>query len=241
MNYVRRQLLIKNISTTKSEKTMSNDSKSNSPLDKLNARLEKTLDTSRTEAAEKRHNKGYRTARENLEDLCDANSFIEYGQLAVAAQRKRRSLDDLQTKTAADGVITGLASINADLIGVDRSQVAVVVNDYSVLAGTQGFFHHKKLDRIIALAEKQNIPIVMYTEGGGGLGAFAPTEIGPTETQSKNGVIDIVAENELEATRYGKKCWGFPRDQLMILQFQSKRSSVIIYQKTVALCMIFVK
>jgi acetyl-CoA carboxylase carboxyltransferase component len=89
------------------KKHMSIDPNSKSSLDKLNARIEKTLDSSRTEAAEKRHNKGYRTARENLKDLCDANSFIEYGQLAVAAQRKRRNLDDLQTKTAADGVITG--------------------------------------------------------------------------------------------------------------------------------------
>ena len=113
----------------------------------LKERLDKTLDEVRVEAAEKRHAKGYRTARENLEDLVDAGSFVEYGQLAVAAQRSRRELEDLQQNTAADGVITGTATINGQ-------PAAVVVYDYSVLAGTQGFFHHHKLDRIFEVAEK---------------------------------------------------------------------------------------
>ena len=39
----------------------------------------------------KRHALGLRTARENIADLCDAGSFIEYGALAFAAQRSRRS------------------------------------------------------------------------------------------------------------------------------------------------------
>ena len=67
-----------------------------------------------------RHAKGYRTARENLADLVDADSFVEYGQLAVAAQRKRRDYEDLQISTAADGVITGVATINRDQFGRRR-------------------------------------------------------------------------------------------------------------------------
>ena len=130
--------------------------------------LSRTLDTARTKASEKRHKAGYRTARENLADLVDADSFIEYGQLAVAAQRQRHSFEDLQINTAADGVITGTATINRDIFGKDRSQTAVVIYDYSVLAGTQGFFHHKKLDRIFKLAGDLKIPIIIYTEGGGG-------------------------------------------------------------------------
>ncbi|MCP4667698.1 MAG: biotin carboxylase, partial [Deltaproteobacteria bacterium] len=134
----------------------------------LQARLSRTLDQVRVEAAAKRHAKGYRTARENLADLVDADSFTEYGQLAVAAQRNRRDYEDLQISTAADGVITGIATINADLFGKDNSRAVVVVYDYSVLAGTQGFYHHKKLDRIFELAEHLELPVVMYTEGGGG-------------------------------------------------------------------------
>ena len=241
----------------------------------LKERLDKTLDEVRIEAAEKRHAKGYRTARENLEDLVDAGSFVEYGQLAVAAQRSRRELEDLQQNTAADGVITGTATINGQ-------PAAIVVYDYSVLAGTQGYFHHHKLDRIFEVAEKGQLPVVIFTEGGGGrpgdtdikttiaglnvpsfitwarlsgqvpriavnngycfagnaalfgcaditvatrsswigmagpamiegggLGVFKPTEIGPIEVQERNGVVDIVAEDEADATRIAKQLLGY--------------------------------
>lgn len=137
-------------------------------LEALRERLAKTLDERRPDTVAKRHERGYRTARENLEDLIDEGSFTEYGQLAVAAQRSRRDIADLEINTPADGVITGIATINAGLVGADRAKVAVVVYDYSVLAGTQGFFHHQKLDRIFELAEKWELPVVMYTEGGGG-------------------------------------------------------------------------
>ncbi|MBL7217538.1 MAG: biotin carboxylase, partial [Desulfobacteraceae bacterium] len=134
----------------------------------VQARLSRTLDEVRVNAADKRHARGYRTARENLTDLVDADSFAEYGQLAVAAQRNRCDYEDLQTRTAADGVITGVGTINRDHFGKDNSRAAVVVYDYAVLAGTQGFYHHKKLDRIFELAEECKLPMVMYTEGGGG-------------------------------------------------------------------------
>ncbi len=236
-------------------------------LEALQARLANTSDDVRADAAAKRHAKGYRTARENLADLVDAGSFTEYGQLAVAAQRKRRDYEDLQQSTAADGVITGTATING-------KPAAVVIYDYSVLAGTQGYFHHKKLDRIFELAEDRELPVVIYTEGGGGrpgdtdvttqiaglnirsfstwaklsglapriavnngycfagnaalfgcaditvatraswigmagpamiegggLGVHPPTAIGPIDVQENNGVVDIVAEDEEDATR----------------------------------------
>ncbi|MCG8463000.1 MAG: hypothetical protein MI919_42490 [Holophagales bacterium] len=127
-----------------------------------------TLDVARPEAVVKRRRKGYRTARENLEDLCDAGSFVEYGQLAVAAQRQRRSMEELRVETAADGVITGVGTVNGDRFGPERSRTAVIVNDYTVLAGTQGYFHHRKIDRILAVAREQGLPVVMYAEGGGG-------------------------------------------------------------------------
>ena len=137
-------------------------------LTALRERLDRTLDTQRAEAQSKRHAKGYRTARENVQDLVDENSFLEYGQLAVAAQRSRRDYQDLQINTAADGIITGTCTINAGRVGAQRARAAVIVNDYSVLAGTQGYFHHKKLDRICELAEELGLPLVMFTEGGGG-------------------------------------------------------------------------
>ena len=259
---------------------MSNDVRPE--LANLQARLSRTLDEVRVKATDKRHAKGYRTARENLADLVDADSFIEYGQLAVAAQRNRCDYEDLQIRTAADGVITGVGTINRNYFGRDNSRAAVVVYDYAVLAGTQGFYHHKKLDRIFELAEECELPMVMYTEGGGGrpgdtdiktliaglnynsfyawarlsglvpriainngycfagnaalfgcaditiatrsswigmagpamiegggLGVFKPTEIGPIDVQEKNGVVDVVAENEADATATAKKLLSY--------------------------------
>lgn len=127
-----------------------------------------TLDESRPQASSERQAKGYRTARQNLADLCDKDSFFEYGQLAIAAQRQRRSIDELRTATAGDGIITGLATINAERISANACKVAVIINDFTVLAGTQGFFHHRKLDRILGVARKQTLPVIMFTEGGGG-------------------------------------------------------------------------
>ena len=150
------------------KKTQSKAVDAQDPLDMLNQELESSLDSSRTKAVTKRHSKGYRTARENLQQLCDDGSFVEYGQLAVAAQRDRMSSDKLKSDTAADGVITGLATINRDQFGEHATQVAVVINDYTVLAGTQGYFHHRKIDRILEQAKRSFLPVVMYTEGGGG-------------------------------------------------------------------------
>ncbi|MDA8646289.1 biotin carboxylase [Porticoccaceae bacterium] len=251
-------------------------------LDTLNTELSYSLDSGRSEAVAKRHARGYRTARENLYHLCDEDSFVEYGQLAVAAQRGRIDAQKLKTETAADGVITGLATINAAQFGAENGQVAVVINDYSVLAGTQGYFHHRKIDRILDQAGKSCLPVVMYTEGGGGrpgdtdvktqiagldvptfaawaslsgqvpliavnngycfagnaalfgcadiriatktswigmagpamiegggLGTFAPTEIGPVDVQSSNGVLDLVADDEAHATVLAQQCLSY--------------------------------
>ena len=139
-----------------------------SELIELHNRLSKTLDEERGAAREKRYEKGYRTARENLDDLVDKDSFVEYGQLAIAAQKSRRELEELRTETAADGIITGFGKINSEILDDKKALSAIIINDYSVLAGTQGYYHHKKLDRICETAEKQNLPVVMYTEGGGG-------------------------------------------------------------------------
>jgi acetyl-CoA carboxylase carboxyltransferase component len=125
-------------------------------------------DTARPEALARRHALGGRSARENVADLLDAGSLLEYGGLAVAAQRSRRSLDDLQRNTAADGLITGTGSVNAALFGPERSRVAVMAYDYTVLAGTQGHFNHQKSDRLLEIAAAQRLPLVLFAEGGGG-------------------------------------------------------------------------
>ena len=127
-----------------------------------------TLDEHRAVAVGKRHALKLRTARENIADLCDANSFIEYGALAVAAQRTRRSEDDLIRNTPADGMVTGLGSINAQLFGPQASRCAVMAYDFTVLAGTQGMRNHEKKDRLLGVALQNRLPVVLFAEGGGG-------------------------------------------------------------------------
>jgi acetyl-CoA carboxylase carboxyltransferase component len=236
-----------------------------------------TLDASRVEAVAKRHALGLRTARENIADLCDADSFIEYGALAVAAQRSRRSEEDLFRNTPADGMVTGIGSINQALFGADRSRAVVMAYDATVLAGTQGLRNHQKTDRMLGIALRQKLPVVLFAEGGGGrpgdvdmpvvaglhvatfagyarlngrvpvigivagrcfagnaallgcsdvivatrnsnigmggpamvegggLGVFKPEQIGPSDVQHANGVIDILVADEREAVAAARR------------------------------------
>ncbi len=126
-----------------------------------------SLDESRPEAVAKRHARGHQTARENLAQICDSGTFVEYGQLALAAQ-SRRTLEDLIRNTSGDGILTGLGSVNGDTFSEDKARCAFAIGDYMVLAGTQGARHHRKLDRLFSLADDWNIPVVLFAEGGGG-------------------------------------------------------------------------
>uniref|UniRef100_UPI0037DA7395 ATP-binding protein n=1 Tax=Variovorax sp. TaxID=1871043 RepID=UPI0037DA7395 len=131
-----------------------------------------TLDENRRAAVDKRHAQGGRTARENIADLCDSaadpGNFIEYGALAIAAQTRRRTLEDLVANTPADGMVTGIGSINARQFGPEQSRCAVLAYDYTVLAGTQGMRNHHKTDRLLAVAHQLRLPVVLFAEGGGG-------------------------------------------------------------------------
>jgi acetyl-CoA carboxylase carboxyltransferase component len=137
-------------------------------LEELRRRQELLLDTARSEAIAKRHAKGQRTARENVADLIDEGTLVEYGSFGVAAQRSRRSEEDLIANTPADGLITGLAKINSEMFGAENTNCAVVAYDYTVLAGTQGFINHRKKDRIFEVAKRNMTPVVLFAEGGGG-------------------------------------------------------------------------
>ncbi|MFS0754540.1 carboxyl transferase domain-containing protein [Noviherbaspirillum sp. 1P10PC] len=126
------------------------------------------LDAQRPDAVARRRKTGQRTARENLDDLCDAGSLREYGALALAAQRRRRPMDELIRISPADGLVSGIASINGDLFGEEHARCLVMAYDYTVMAGTQGMMNHKKTDRMLRLAEQWRLPVVFFTEGGGG-------------------------------------------------------------------------
>ncbi len=130
------------------------------------------LDDRRPDAIERRRSRGHRTTRENIADLVDEGTFVEYGPLVIAAQRRRRSVDDLIASTPADGLVGGIGEVNGELFGSGSagraSKVVAVSYDYTVLAGTQGTQNHRKKDRLFMVAEQLRLPIVFFTEGGGG-------------------------------------------------------------------------
>jgi acetyl-CoA carboxylase carboxyltransferase component len=128
-----------------------------------------------------------RTVRENLEDLLDAGSFIELGSLVVAAQRRRRSLDDLIHHTPADGVITGFGKVSHARFP-SAAKVAVIAYDYTVLAGTQGKLNHDKQDRLLDICYKTRTPLLLLAEGGGG----------------RPGDVDVVTAGSLHIKTFSK-------------------------------------
>lgn len=233
-----------------------------------------TRDENRPNAVARRRKTNHRTARENVDDLLDPGTFVEYGPLAIAAQRRRRTFDDLLTRSPADGLIAGVGRVNSDRFDPTSASVAVMAYDYTVFAGTQGVHNHWKTDKLITIAEDGRMPFVLFAEGGGGrpgdddyngfigmdtfhhfgqlsglvpmvgivagrcfagnaallggcdviiatadsnigmggpamvegggLGVFAPEDIGPIDVQTRNGVVDIAVENEAEAVAAAK-------------------------------------
>jgi acetyl-CoA carboxylase carboxyltransferase component len=119
------------------------------------------LDDARSDAVAKRHARGQRTARENLADLVDDGTFVEYGPLLFAAQERRRPREELIARTPADGLVAGVGD-------VEGRPTVVLSYDYMVLAGTQGMRNHLKKDRLFEIAERRRLPVVLFAEGGGG-------------------------------------------------------------------------
>jgi hypothetical protein len=137
-------------------------------LAELFARQALLSDAGRPDVVARRHGQGRRTARENIDDLVDGGSFTEYGGFAIAAQRRRRDVDELIVRTPADGLVGGTARVNGDRFDDEHARCAVVSYDYTVLAGTQGQQNHRKKDRLFELVERLRLPVVLFAEGGGG-------------------------------------------------------------------------
>jgi len=152
------------------ESTTADTSKDVARLDlsEVVERHERGLDESRSNAIARRRETGRRSARENLSALVEPGSFVEYGPLVVAAQRRRRSLDELIDKTPADGLVGGIGEINGRSDDRVNRRAVVMSYDYTVLAGTQGQQNHRKKDRLFDVAERLRLPVVLFAEGGGG-------------------------------------------------------------------------
>ena len=137
-------------------------------LSELIERKAKTLDESRPNAVAKRRKTGQRTVRENIDAVIDRGTFHEYGGLTLAARRRMMSMEDLIDQTPADGLVSGIGQVNGDSFSEDRSRAMIIAYDYTVLAGTQGKGNHDKQDRMFELAERMQLPVVLFAEGGGG-------------------------------------------------------------------------
>jgi acetyl/propionyl-CoA carboxylase alpha subunit/acetyl-CoA carboxylase carboxyltransferase component len=126
------------------------------------------MDAARPDAVEKRRKRKQRTARENIDDLCDPGSFSEYGGFALAAQRRTQTVSTLIKTSPADGLVCGTATVNAAHFGAGQARALVMAYDFTVFAGTQGLTNHRKLDRMLGLAAQWRLPVVLFAEGGGG-------------------------------------------------------------------------
>ena len=240
-----------------------------------------TRDEARPDAVARRRSRNQRTARENIDDLIDPGSFLEYGAFALAAQRRRRSAEELMKMSPADGLICGVGTVNGALFAPEQARCAALAYDFTVLAGTQGHMNHRKTDRLLEIVADQELPVVWFAEGGGGrpgdtdgggasglatpsfkafarlagivpkiavvsgrcfagnasfaglseilictrdcnigmggpamiegggLGVFAPEDIGPMAVQTANGVVDVLADDEADATRLAKQALSY--------------------------------
>jgi acetyl/propionyl-CoA carboxylase alpha subunit len=153
-------------------------------LAEVETRRAKGRDESRPEAVKRRREREQRTARENVDDLCDAGTFVEYGPLVIAAQRLRRSIEELVERTPHDGMVCGIGSVNGELFGDPAARCAVLAYDYTVLAGTQGRQNHRKTDRLLEIAERWRLPLVLFAEGGGGRPGDTVGVGGPGDTRT---------------------------------------------------------
>src|SRR5690606_18693850 len=137
-------------------------------LAEILARKDMLKDEFRPDAVARRRKTGQQTARENVAAVCDPETCREYGALVLAEQRRRRSMEELIKMSPADGLITGTARVNSEQFPGENSKCAIIAYDYTVFAGTQGRANHKKMDRMFNIAERDNLPLILFAEGGGG-------------------------------------------------------------------------
>ena len=125
-------------------------------------------DGARPEAVARRRRHGHRTARENIADPVDPGSFSEYGAFAVAAQRARRPIDELEPNTPADGLVAGIGRVNGDRFGPERPVARSWPTTTRCWRARRVSGDHRKKDRLFELVERLRLPVVFFTEGGGG-------------------------------------------------------------------------
>lgn len=97
---------------------------------------------------------GVLNARERLECLLDAGSFVESGLFATSARAEMRD------RTPADGKVAGFGTIGG-------RHVAVVSNDFTVLGASSAQVNGKKVRHVKQVATGRGLPVVFFGESSG--------------------------------------------------------------------------
>ena len=123
----------------------------------LRRRNDEAAHAESTRAAPRQHAKGRKTARERIDLLLDAGSFIELDKLA---RHRCTNFSQDANRPYGDGVVTGYGT-------VDNRPVCVFSQDASVFGGSLGEVYGEKIVKVMDLAMRTGCPIVGINEGGG--------------------------------------------------------------------------
>lgn len=129
-----------------------------SEAERLEALKEKARLGGGLKAIEKRHGSGKLTARERLDLFFDPDSFVEINDLAES-----QSIDFgmAEKKVPGDGVVIGYGTVAGRI-------VFAYAQDATVLGGSVGTIHGKKICRIMDEALKVKAPLIGLNDSGGG-------------------------------------------------------------------------
>src|SRR4051812_2470123 len=105
----------------------------------------------------KQRQQGKLTARERVDALADAGSFEEFG---LFAQHRQTHFGMDGKEAAADGVVTGAASVDGRL-------VHLASQDFTVLGGSAGEVHSLKVAEVMEQALHTGTPFVFINDSGG--------------------------------------------------------------------------
>jgi acetyl-CoA carboxylase carboxyltransferase component len=125
-------------------------------IDDLTERREQAVGMGGESRIARQRDLGKLPVRERLDLLLDANTFVEYGQLADHMDPGLAERGHL----AADGVVCGVGEI-------DGRRVAIVAYDFTVMAGSMGRVGEEKTARMREVALRQRIPVVWLLDSGG--------------------------------------------------------------------------
>jgi len=143
-------------------------------LQELEERKQKALAMGGPEKLAERKSQGVLNARERVDRLFDAGSFLESGMYAVSNRPEDK------TSTPADGKVAGCGRI-------DGREAAVISNDFTVKGSSSANINIKKLKHMKGVAKKRGIPIVFLGESSG---ARMPDVMGAGSIGSKDDPVE---------------------------------------------------